>query len=259
MERASPRLATMFGVEPVEALGQQVSIVELSETTLDRGEPARERGGAGPLQRVLEIGQIPPSSYPDAHLMEPLGARPAHRALTGAPGGSFEAAAFHLEASHNHVGARGGDRTSQGHGDLFEEPGLSLRPQGGAQEFAAGPSVVAQTSTQRPEGGVLPPLGGARFLQEPVDERQGHVQVPYFADELGQATQPGIERGPGTTARPATYPRRDPREGAQAAKVAVEIMQVLGRGVRPLDHTVRGGGRRREALANVVGEPGRRK
>jgi len=258
VERTGPRLAPVIRVELIEPLGEHVPIVELSEAALDRRQAAGERGGRGSLERILEIGQVAPPAHANADLVEPFRTGPTHGSLPCPTRRSLEEPPLLLKATGDRLRGRSGDRASQSYGHLLEEPRLAFRSQGGSQEFAPRSSIVPKAATQRPQSGIRARLGERRSVQEPVHQRQRNIEVPHLPDELGRSAQPGIQRGPGTSARAPTDPRCDARERAQAAQISVKIVQVLRRWVRPLDHPVGRRGRRRETFADVPRERGRR-
>ena len=217
VERTGPRLAPVIRVELIEPQGEHVPIVELSEAALDRRQAAGKGGGQRSLERVLEIGQVAPTAHAHSDLVEPLRTGPAHRSLPCPTRRSLEEPSLFFEATGDRLCGRSGDRASQSYGHLLEEPRLAFRSQGGSQELAARSSIVPKAATQRPQSGIRAYLGGRRSVQEPVHQRQRHIEVPHLPDKPGRSAQPRIQRGPGPSARAPTDPRRDARERAQAA------------------------------------------
>jgi hypothetical protein len=109
VERTGPWLAPVIRVERIELLGEHVAIVELTEAALDRRQTARERGGRGSLQRVLEIGQVAPPAHAHPNLVEPFRTGPTHRSLPCPTCRSLEEPPLLLEPTGDRLRGRGGD------------------------------------------------------------------------------------------------------------------------------------------------------
>ena len=149
-------------------------------------------------------------------------------------------AVFRQETGKKDAGGSRAHRLLETPAERAEQIEIALRAQHRAQEFSTGAGIVPEPASVPVEPFVIPTSSGDRFhLSEETDR---DVPVAHLADQLGEASQPPVERLDELLARPRQQSPPEAEAGAEMAEVSMQVVEDPRRRLRAHDDLVRAAG-----------------